>query len=199
MLFQRSLMLDPVLPSACSQQSPGFQERASGTLPTMEHTAGDRCLMEEVTAKTCGSKLRSLPSWSVEIRDPSERNQLTCAGGFLYLAVDMKSHVPLGEFEQLVLLAILRLEDGAYGVSIRAELERCAKRRTTPGALYTTLDRMERKGLVSARNGEPTPERGGRAKRFYRATKGGKASLVGAQAAFHRMLTGLDLLGDAHG
>ena len=105
----------------------------------------------------------------------------------------------VGEFEQLLLLAILRLGDGAYGVSIRAELEGCAKRKTTPGALYTTLERLERKGLVTARNGEPTAERGGRAKRFYLVTKVGRASLVAAQTAFQRMLTGLDLLGGARG
>ena len=110
----------------------------------------------------------------------------------------MKTTLQIGEFEQLVLLAILRLEDGAYGVSVRRELEQCARRKTTPGALYTTLDRLERKGLIRARTGEPTPERGGRAKRFYTVTKSGKARVVAAQMSFRRMLSGLDLIGDVH-
>ena len=105
----------------------------------------------------------------------------------------------LGEFEQIVLLAILRLGVSAYGVSIRAEIETCARRKTTAGSLYTTLERLERKGLVSAWSGEPTPERGGRAKRFYRLTKEGHSRLTDAQATFHRMLAGLKLLGESHG
>ncbi len=111
----------------------------------------------------------------------------------------MKNSSPLGEFEQVVLLAILRLGDSAYGVAIRAEIEACAGRKTSPGALYTTLERLEQKGLLSARSGEPTPERGGRAKRFYKVTKDGRARLVGAQAAFRRLLAGVDLLGESHG
>ena len=105
----------------------------------------------------------------------------------------------LGEFEQIVLLAILRLGDSAYGVRIAAEIEACARRRTTPGALYTTLERLERKGLVTARSGEPTPERGGRAKRFYRLTKEGQSRITDAQVTFRRLLAGLKLLEEIHG
>ncbi|MEO8870340.1 MAG: PadR family transcriptional regulator [Granulicella sp.] len=106
----------------------------------------------------------------------------------------------LGEFEQIVLLAILRLEEFAYGVTIRAEIHSCAGRKTTPGALYTTLDRLERKGLLSSRSGESTPARGGRAKRFYSVTTEGRQRLVNAQSAFHRLLGGLNLLeGEGHG
>ena len=97
------------------------------------------------------------------------------------------------------MLAILRLGDSAYGVAIRAEIEACARRKTSPGALYTTLERLEQKGLLSARSGEPTPERGGRAKRFYKLTRDGRARLVRAQAAFRRLLAGVDLLGESHG
>lgn len=106
----------------------------------------------------------------------------------------MRASQPLGEFEQLVLLAILRLGDTAYGVSIRHELETCARRSTSAGALYTTLDRLETKGLLAARTGDPTPERGGRAKRFYTLTRAGKNRLTAAQASFQRLLHGLDLL-----
>jgi len=111
----------------------------------------------------------------------------------------MKSSPSLGEFEQIVLLAILRLEDAAYGVSIRAEIESCAQRRTSPGALYTTLDRLEQKGLLTTWSGEPTPERGGRAKRFYKLTKDGRSRIISAQSAFRRLLIGTNLLGETHG
>ena len=116
-----------------------------------------------------------------------------------YIAVVMGQPSYLGEFEQIVLLAILRLHDEAYGVAIGAEIEACARRKTTPGALYTTLERLERKQLVTARSGAPTPERGGRAKRFYSVTAAGHRQLADAQRAFHRLLNGLDLLGENHG
>ena len=111
----------------------------------------------------------------------------------------MSNVSPLGEFEQIVLLTILRLGDSAYGVSIRNEMETCAGRKTTPGALYTTLERLEQKGLLTARSGEPTPERGGRAKRFYKVTKEGRNRLAAAQSAFQRLLTGLNLVEEKHG
>ena len=113
---------------------------------------------------------------------------------------DMNKSFSLGEFEQIILLAILRLEDAAYGVTIRTEIESCAGRKTTPGALYTTLDRLEQKGLLFSRCGESTPVRGGRAKRFYTVTTEGHQRLVSAQTAFHRLLGGLNLPeGESHG
>jgi DNA-binding PadR family transcriptional regulator len=112
----------------------------------------------------------------------------------------MNTTYSLGEFEQIVLLAILRLDDSAYGVTIQAEIRTCAGRKTTPGALYTTLDRLEQKGLVSSMCGESTPARGGRAKRFYSLTTEGLNRLKNAQSAFQRLLVGLDLLGgESHG
>ena len=118
---------------------------------------------------------------------------------FHYIVAIMGDATPLGEFEQVVLLAILRLGDSAYGVSIRNEIESCVRRKTSPGALYTTLERLERKGLVAARSGEPTPERGGRAKRFYKVTKEGRGRVIDAQAGFRRLLVGLNLPGESHG
>jgi len=76
-------------------------------------------------------------------------------------------HRPLGGFEQAVLLALVSLKDEAYGVSIRNELERQLGRSVSFGAVYTTLDRLLAKGLVNAHLGEPTSERGGRAKKFF--------------------------------
>src|SRR5690349_8961268 len=95
----------------------------------------------------------------------------------------MLEHGVLGEFEHLVLLAILRLDDGAYGVTIRRELAIRAGREVAPGALYTTLDRLEDKGLVESRLGDRTAERGGRAKRYYSVTKKGFRAISAAQRA----------------
>ena len=79
----------------------------------------------------------------------------------------------LGGFELLVLLALIRLGDEAYGVPISAAIEESSGREVALGSVYITLDRLERKGLVSSRLGEPTAERGGRAKTYFRATAKG--------------------------
>jgi DNA-binding PadR family transcriptional regulator len=99
----------------------------------------------------------------------------------------------LGEFEQIVLLAVLRLKSEAYGVSIRSEIAARTGREPAAGALYTTLDRLEKKGLLKSRTGEPTPQRGGRAKRYYKLTASGAAAIARAQRAFRNMLQGLKL------
>ena len=104
----------------------------------------------------------------------------------------------LGEFEQLILLAILRLRDNAYGVTIRAELADRAGRTVAPGALYTALERLETKGLISSRMSDPTPQRGGRAKRHVTVTAAGMKALTRAVQAYERLLDGLDLAGGAH-
>jgi PadR family transcriptional regulator PadR len=113
-----------------------------------------------------------------------------------YKVVHMKTAPTLGEFEQTVLLAILRLPNEAYGVSIREEILTCTRRAISPGALYTTLDRLEQKGLVVTKEGSATAERGGRAKRFYRLTRAGQKQLVESQRSFQRLLAGLNLLGE---
>jgi DNA-binding PadR family transcriptional regulator len=103
----------------------------------------------------------------------------------------------LGEFEQVVLLAILRLGDEAYGVTIRREIADCTEREPAPGALYTTLDRLEAKGLVASKYGDPTPERGGRARRYFTVTARGAHAVARAQRAYQRLLKGLVLPGAA--
>ena len=119
---------------------------------------------------------------------------------FVVIGVNVNKTSSLGEFEQIVLLAILRLDTSAYGVTIQAEIKSCAGRTTTPGALYTTLDRLEHKGLLSSRCGESTAARGGRAKRFYLVTREGRHRLMNAQFAFQRLLVGLNLSeGKSHG
>ena len=101
----------------------------------------------------------------------------------------------LGEFEALVLMAILRLGDDAYGMRIHEELETRARRRSSYGALYTTLDRLEKKGYVSSSVGEPTPERGGRAKKYFKIDNLGKSALRQSYEGMQRMAEGIALLG----
>src|SRR5687767_7061072 len=108
----------------------------------------------------------------------------------------MSSSTPLlGEFEQVVLLAILRLDDDAYGVTIRREIASCTGREPATGALYTMLDRLEEKGLVRSRMGEPTPERAGRSKRYFTVSASGLKAVTQAQRSYRRLLEGLDLPG----
>jgi PadR family transcriptional regulator, regulatory protein PadR len=104
----------------------------------------------------------------------------------------------LGEFEQVVLLAILRLDENAYGVTIRNEIQECTGRNTAPGALYNTLDRLEEKGMVSSRLGEATPQRGGRPKRLYTVSQDGVAAVARAQRAYQALLKNLMLPGVVH-
>jgi PadR family transcriptional regulator, regulatory protein PadR len=98
----------------------------------------------------------------------------------------------LGEFEQLVMLAVLRLDVDAYGTSIRDELRVRADREASPGAIFTTLERLEGRGLVVSRYGEPTAERGGRRKRFYRLSTDGRRALARSLHAVKRMARGLE-------
>ncbi len=93
----------------------------------------------------------------------------------------------LGGFELLVLLALVRLGDEAYGVPISEAIEHSSGRRVSIGSVYVTLDRLTKKGLVSSRLGEPTAERGGRAKTYFHITSSG---LRGVQQA-QRTLTAL--------
>lgn len=123
---------------------------------------------------------------------------MTTGGSFHYDVVQMPATGSLGEFEQVVLLAILRLDDEAYGVSIRSEISACTGREPSTGALYTTLDRLETKALVTSRTGDPTPQRGGRAKRYYTVTQPGLAAVARAQRSYQRLLVGLILPGDAN-
>src|SRR6185503_12691826 len=98
----------------------------------------------------------------------------------------------LGEFEQLILLALLDVsEDDAYGVPLRDSIERRTSRRVAMGALYTALDRLQARGLVSSRLGAPTAERGGRPKRFYRLEPAGARALADAIRVLHDMSQGL--------
>jgi DNA-binding PadR family transcriptional regulator len=100
----------------------------------------------------------------------------------------------LGEFEHIVLLALIRLGDDAYGVTVRLEIEVRTQRAVSIGAVYATLDRMEAKGLVRSRIGEPTSARGGRAKRHFRITTRGLAAVNRTHEALHHMSHGLAVI-----
>jgi len=101
---------------------------------------------------------------------------------FYYKLAEM-SGAGLGRFEHLLLLAVTRLGDSAYGMTIRQELAAHTGREIAVGAIYTALARLEARGLVKSKLGDPTPERGGRAKRFYRVLPAGAKAVAKAEAA----------------
>jgi PadR family transcriptional regulator PadR len=100
----------------------------------------------------------------------------------------------LGEFEHIVVLALLRLSDRAYGVTVRQEIEARISREVSIGAVYATLDRLEAKGYVKSQIGEPTPERGGRSKRFFHVTAKGVTAVNRTHRALRSMTAGLGLM-----
>ena len=101
----------------------------------------------------------------------------------------------LGEFEQIVLLAVARLEEHGYGVTIREEIERQAGREVTIGAVYATLSRLEEKGFAASWEGEAEARRGGRARRHYRIEPAGIRALQAARGMMDRMWDGVDFEG----
>jgi PadR family transcriptional regulator, regulatory protein PadR len=96
-----------------------------------------------------------------------------------------RSH--LGSFELIVMLAVIRLGDDAYGVPISREIRERGGRTVTFGSLYATLERLEQKGLISSELGEPTPERGGRAKKYFRVTAKGLREVRVTQRALQKL------------
>lgn len=98
----------------------------------------------------------------------------------------------LGEFEQLVLIAIVRLEDDAYGATIRRDIEARTGRRLSISAVYTTLERLEQKGCVRSWIGEPTPQRGGRRRKHFDLSPLGARALKTAYRAYAGMIAGLE-------
>lgn len=101
------------------------------------------------------------------------------------------ARLTVGDFEYLLLLALLRLGDDAYGVSIAREVEARTGRTVSPGAVYTALDRLERRRFVESWLGEPTPQRGGRRKRHYRLAATGRLAVEQRLALLADMARGL--------
>ncbi len=97
----------------------------------------------------------------------------------------------LGEFEQLLLFALLRLGDDAYGVALRREIEARTNRVVSAGAVYTAMERLEARGFVSSVIGEPTPQRGGKRKKHYRLKKAGAKALARSYESLSEMARGV--------
>ena len=97
----------------------------------------------------------------------------------------------LTDLELMILLAVLRAGDDAYGVTVAREIEQTAGRSVAVAVVYTTLDRLEDRGLVSSSIGDPTPERGGRAKRYFRATPKGLRQARDTRRALNALWSGL--------
>ena len=103
----------------------------------------------------------------------------------------------LGEFEQLVMLALLRLGPDSYGATVSAEIERRSGRGVSVSAVHTTLERLQHKGLVKSRVGDPTPQRGGKRRRHYEVAALGMKALQASYRSIRNMADGLeDLLGE---
>ena len=137
----------------------------------------------------CGRTIRfSLRSGSSSL---SSKRLLARVLDLFYIVGVMPRPSHLGGFEHVVLLALVRLEDRAYGVTVRREIENRTQRNVSIGAVYATLDRLESKGYVKSSLGDPTPERGGRSKRFFRITAKGVAAVNRTHTALQRMTEGL--------
>ncbi len=102
-----------------------------------------------------------------------------------------KREDPLGSPEHVVLLAVMRLDANAYGMTVRREIENATGRDISIGAVYATLDRLESKGYVRSHTGEPTAERGGRAKRYFNMTADGMGALRNTHDIILKMSAGL--------
>jgi len=102
-----------------------------------------------------------------------------------------KRQDPLGSLEHIVLLAVMRLGSNAYGMTVRREIERATGRDISIGAVYATLGRLESKGLTKSYTGEPTAERGGRAKCYFRMTAAGEGALRNTHEIILKMSAGL--------
>ena len=98
----------------------------------------------------------------------------------------------LGDFEQLVLLGVLRLGEDSYGANIRQEIHARSGRDVSINAVYTTLDRLENKGLLRSWTGDPTPQRGGRRRKFFALRPAGMAALRQAYSGIRSMASGLE-------
>ena len=108
-----------------------------------------------------------------------------------YLAEEMKRGELLGSLEHIILLALVRLDGSAHGMIVRREIEERTGRNISIGAVYATLERLEAKGYVSSSTGDPTPERGGRAKRMFRLEAAGNRALQISEQTLHSMTADL--------
>ncbi len=99
----------------------------------------------------------------------------------------------LGEFEQMVLLALLRLKEHAYGVTVRQEIQSRTNRSVAIGAVYACLERLERKGYVVSSISDPQPVPGGRSRKYFRFTRAGSEAMQQSREMVQRMTEGLSV------
>jgi DNA-binding PadR family transcriptional regulator len=118
---------------------------------------------------------------------------------FFHNLEDMADRGSLGEFDFLLLLIVLALGDEAYGVPIARELERYRGRAVAVGSVYAALERLEEKKMVASTLGDPTPERGGRARRYFRLTREGLKQVRQTRRLLTRLWQSIPELGDAMG
>ena len=111
----------------------------------------------------------------------------------------MNRHQTLGEMEHLVLLVVVRLRDQAYGMRISEELAERIGRDVSIGSVYAALDRLAKRGFVSSTVGEPTRQRGGRAKRYFAAERAGVEALAASQVLLKGLWTGIELDPERYG
>ena len=116
---------------------------------------------------------------------------MTFLGDLFYLAKEMKPGELLGSLEHIILLALVRLDGTAHGMIVRREIEERTGRNISIGAVYATLERLQTKGYVSSFTGDPTPQRGGRAKRLFRVEATGQRALQVSEQTIRSMTAGL--------
>jgi DNA-binding PadR family transcriptional regulator len=133
----------------------------------------------------CGDpSIHALPS-------PFRAFSLRAAAYFFYCIEQMPRGELLGSLEHIILLALVRLGENAYGMTVRREIEERTGRNLSIGAVYATLERLEAKGYISSFIGESTAARGGRAKRLFRIEADGQRALLASQEAIRKMTLGL--------
>jgi DNA-binding PadR family transcriptional regulator len=110
---------------------------------------------------------------------------------WFYIVEEMKRGELLGSLEHIILLALVRLDGDTHGMIVRREIEECTGRNISIGAVYATLERLEAKRYISSFIGEPTPQRGGRAKRLFRVDAAGKRALEVSEQTIRSMTAGL--------
>ena len=125
------------------------------------------------------------------MNDSLDHRAIDCQRCLFYLVEQMARGELLGSLEHIVLLALVRLGDDAYGMAVRREIEARTGRDLSIGAIYATLERLQAKGYVRSEVGEPTAERGGRAKRLFRIEASGEAALDASQQVLRSMTAGI--------
>ena len=116
---------------------------------------------------------------------------MTFLADLFYIAKQMKRGELLGSLEHIILLALVRLDGTAHGMIVRREIEERTGRNISIGAVYATLERLQTKGYVSSFTGDPTPQRGGRAKRLFRVEATGQRALQVSEQTIRSMTAGL--------